>query len=97
MTNNSLGWIKMLQHLYMGGRYFGVDPGPIDAVAVAKACGMRGIHVTTLAELRQTVVSALTDRQAVYIDVQVPHMMDVVPPVAAWRRALAGDTSRPVY
>ena len=35
-TNGSMGWIKMLQHLYMGKRYFGVDSGSIDAVAVAR-------------------------------------------------------------
>jgi hypothetical protein len=32
-----------------------------------------------------------------YLDVEVPHMIDVVPQVPAWHRALAGDRTRPVY
>ena len=96
-TNHSFGWIKMLQHLYQDGRYFGVDPGPIDAVAVAQACGLRAARPTTLDELRDHVRTALRDRVAVYLDVEVPHMIDVVPQVAPWHRALAGDATRPVY
>src|SRR5690606_26613941 len=49
-TNASLGWIKMLQHLYTDRRYFGVDPGPIDAVGVARACGVDGTRVRDLDE-----------------------------------------------
>lgn len=97
LTNHSLGWIKMLQHLYHEERYFGVDPGPIDAVGVARACGLRAARPTTLAELREHVQTALRDRKAVYLDVEVPHMIDVVPQVPAWHRALAGERTRPVY
>ncbi|MGH3358060.1 MAG: thiamine pyrophosphate-binding protein [Nocardioidaceae bacterium] len=96
-TNHSLGWIKMLQHLYQDERYFGVDPGPIDAVAVARACGLRAHRPTTIEEVREQVTSALRDRVAVYLDVEVPHMIDVVPQVPAWHRALNGDRVRPVY
>lgn len=97
LTNHSLGWIKMLQHLYQGGRYFGVDPGPIDAVAVAQACGLRAARPTTVESLREHVHASLRDRRPVYLDVEVPHMIDVVPQVPAWHRALAGDRTRPVY
>lgn len=97
MTNDSLGWIKMLQHLYSGKRYFGVDPGPIDAVGVARACGVPAIRVTTLEELRGSVADAVASQRPLYVDVRVPHMIDVVPPVPAWHRALAGDSVRPVY
>ncbi len=97
LTNHSLGWIKMLQHLYQEERYFGVDPGPIDAVGVARACGLRAARPTTLTELREHVQTALHDREAVYLDVEVPHMIDVVPQVPAWHRALAGERTRPVY
>lgn len=97
LTNHSLGWIKMLQHLYQDGRYFGVDPGPIDAVAVAQACGLRAARPTSLESLCEHVRAALRDHTPVYLDVEVPHMIDVVPQVPAWHRALAGDRTRPVY
>ncbi|MBA0050173.1 thiamine pyrophosphate-binding protein [Streptomyces sp. AJS327] len=96
-TNNSLGWIKMLQHLYTERRYFGVDPGTIDAVAVAEACGVRGIQVRDLGKLRETVREFAASPAPLYVDVQVPHMIDHLPPVPAWEAALAGDTERPVY
>lgn len=96
-TNNSLGWIKMLQHLYAERRYFGVDPGPIDAVAVAKACGLAAEHVTSLDRLEVVVRKYAEDREPVYLDLDVPHMIDYTPPVSSWLDGLAGDAARPVY
>lgn len=96
-TNNSMGWIKMLQHLYTGGRYFGVDPGPVDAVLVARANGIDGVRATTMASLRAAVESFRDDPRPYYIDVQVPHMIDFAPPVPAWESGLAGNAERPVY
>lgn len=96
-TNHSLGWIKMLQHLYQDRRYFGVDPGPIDAVAVARACGLRAERPDTIEGVRGHVADALRDGVPLYLDVEVPHMIDVVPQVPAWHRALDGDRVRPVY
>ncbi|HEX4246424.1 MAG TPA: thiamine pyrophosphate-binding protein [Pseudonocardia sp.] len=96
-TNHSMGWIKMLQHLYSERRYFGVDPGTVDAAAVARASGLHGLHATDLGEVKAAIDDALRARQPVYIDVDVPHMIDHTPPVPAWTRALAGDPVRPVY
>ncbi len=87
MTNHSLGWIKMLQHLYTGRRYFGVDPGDIDAVQVARACGMEAERVTTedrLRELAADFVARLHDLPGdsvaapgpLYLDVEVPLPME---------------------
>ena len=61
LTNYSLGWIKMLQHLYTERRYFSVDPGPIDAVLVAKACGMKATRAQSLPALRAAVTSAVIE------------------------------------
>jgi acetolactate synthase-1/2/3 large subunit len=97
LTNHSLGWIKMLQHLYHDGRYFGVDPGPIDAVAVARACGLRAHRPDSAGALRGQLSTALGDGKPLYLDIDVPHMIDVVPQVPAWHRALRGDRARPVY
>jgi acetolactate synthase-1/2/3 large subunit len=96
-TNHSMGWIKMLQHLYSGGRYFGVDPGPIDAAEVAEAAGIRGVRALDLTEVKAAIAEAVYTRTPVYIDVEVPHLIDHVPPVPAWTSALAGDPERPVY
>lgn len=97
LTNFSLGWIKMLQHLYTDRRYFGVDPGPIDAVLMAQANGLEAVRAGSLGELRTTIKEAAAARRPVYIDAYVHHMIDDVPEVAPWHAALAGDTARPTY
>lgn len=97
LTNFSLGWIKMLQHLYYDGRYFGVDPGPIDAVKVAEASGMRAFRATDLVQLAEIAEQFSRDRKPTYVDIVVPHMIDHTPPVPAWHQALAGDKERPIY
>ncbi|MFD6096559.1 thiamine pyrophosphate-binding protein [Nocardiopsis flavescens] len=96
-TNNSMGWIKMLQHLYTGGRYFGVDPGPVDAVAVAAANGMEGARVESVEALDAVLADFAANPRPFYADVRVPHMIDFAPPVPAWDRGLTGDAERPVY
>jgi len=96
-TNHSMGWIKMLQHLYSGRRYFGVDPGTVDAAKVAQASGIRGVRARELAEVKAVIAEAVRAMAPVYIDVEVPHMIDHTPPVPAWTKALAGNTERPVY
>jgi acetolactate synthase I/II/III large subunit len=97
LTNNSLGWIKMLQHLYMGKRYFGVDPGPIDAVLVARGCGMEAARVQSLSALRAAVTAAVEGGYPVYIDVPVRHLIDDIPPVSSWHAAVRGNALRPSY
>jgi acetolactate synthase I/II/III large subunit len=97
LTNFSLGWIKMLQHLYAEGRYFGVDPGPIDAIAVARACGLDGERVTSLARLEELAAGFAADPRPFYVDIEVPHPIEYTPPVASWVDALNGNTARPVY
>jgi acetolactate synthase-1/2/3 large subunit len=96
-TNGSMGWIKMLQHLYMGERYFGVDSGAIDAVAVACGMGMEAARVTTPEEFSEVFRRGLASRKPWFIDVPVPDQINLVPPVAPWQAALAGETERPVY
>ena len=96
-TNFSLGWIKMLQHLYAEGRYFGVDPGPIDAIGVARACGLDGERVTSLARLEELAASFAADPRPFYVDIEVPHPIEYTPPVSSWVDALNGNTARPVY
>ena len=96
-TNGSLGWIKMLQHLYLDRRYFGVDPGPIDYVGVAKAMGIEAARVSTIDGLRDAVRHWLTHRRPTFIDIPTPDQIELPPPVAPWQAALEGATNRPVY
>ena len=96
-TNNSLGWIKMLQHLYMERRYFSVDPGPVNYVGVAQAMGLDAMRVTTLEQLREAAREWLTHRRPMFIDVPIPEPMTLAPPVAPWQAALEGSLNRPVY
>lgn len=97
LTNRSFGWIKMLQHLYLDGRYFGVDPGPIDSPAVANACGVRGVQILSLSHLEAELIQFVRDPRPLYLNVDVPNLMESTPPVAPWQAALDGDNTRPVY
>ncbi|KAM9861460.1 acetolactate synthase large subunit [Leucobacter sp. BZR 635] len=97
-TNHSYGWIKMLQHLYYDKKYFGVDPGTIDPLPVAMASGFaKTARPTTLAELETVVREFAQNPQPTYVDIEVPHMIAVTPPVPAWYAALGGNSERPVY
>jgi acetolactate synthase I/II/III large subunit len=96
-TNHSLGWIKMLQHLYTDGRYFGVDPGPIDAVGVAQACGLVAERITGYDRLEELAAAFAADPAPLYLDVEVPHVIDYTPPVSSWIAALQGNAGRSTY
>lgn len=98
LDNSSMGWIKMLQHLYEGGRYFGVDPGPIDAVAVAAAMGMTAHHAGSLDDLKRLAVQSSKDDGPVLIEAYIPDQIASPPPVAPWQATLSGELDgRPVY
>jgi acetolactate synthase-1/2/3 large subunit len=98
LDNSSMGWIKMLQHLYEGARYFSVDPGPIDAVVLAGAMGMPAHHASTLAELKQLAVQASKTDGPTLIEVYIPDQIASPPPVAPWQATLSGEADgRPVY
>src|SRR6266568_5029092 len=62
-NNGSFGWIKMLQRLYYGERYLGVDfTGKMDAAAIAEAFGMRGVRITHPEQL----IPAISDAHAAH-------------------------------
>lgn len=97
LDNSSMGWIKMLQHLYEGGRYFGVDPGPIDAVAVAAAMGMTAHHAGSLDDLKRLAVQSSKDDGPVLIEAYIPDQIASPPPVAPWQTLSGELDGRPVY
>lgn len=87
-NNGTFGWIKMLQHLYFGERYYGVDfADGLDAAAVARAFGVRGVRVEHPDQLASELDQALSSAEPVFLDVPTRSERDEVPPVHAWLQA----------
>ncbi|MEU0156107.1 thiamine pyrophosphate-binding protein [Micromonospora fulviviridis] len=98
LDNTSMGWIKMIQHLYLDGRYFGVDPGRIDPVLLAAGMGLPGGRATHLDQFDLLVKESASRSGPSVIHARVPEHMDSPPPVAAWQAALSGaSTERPIH
>lgn len=98
LDNRSMGWIKMLQHLYLDDRYFGVDPGPIDCVTVGRGFGLEADTVTSADHLEEAAKQAYGSDRPVLLHVPIPDEIEAPPPVAPWDAVLSGSsTDRPVY
>lgn len=98
LTNGSYGWIKMLQHLYYDQRYFGVDIGAVDAPKIAEGFGVPASRVDTREALQAVLEASINAAGPVFVEVTIPGMTVLEPPVASWTDALSGvDTARPVY
>jgi acetolactate synthase I/II/III large subunit len=94
-NNGSFGWIKMLQRLYYGERYLGVDfTGKMDAVAIAEAFGIRGVRITHPEQLIPAISDALASDEPAFIDVPTKSELEEVPPVHAWQQALQQAQTR---
>jgi len=70
LKNNSLAEVRFEQ-ADLGYGPFGVDLGPIDFVAYARACGAVGFHVGAPTELRSAIRSALSVPGPAIIEVDV--------------------------
>ncbi|MFF8505645.1 thiamine pyrophosphate-binding protein [Streptomyces anulatus] len=98
LDNTSLAWIKMIQHLYAGSRYFAVDPGPLDPVHLGRGMGIEGARARSLEEFADLAVAAASAPGPSLIHALVPEHMDAPPPVPAWHSALSGEvTARPIH
>lgn len=98
LNNTSFAWIKMLQHLFMEGRYFQVDPGPIDPAVLAQGMGLEASSPKSLEDLEAEVRKTLTREGPSVIHVGVPPHHESPPPVAPWQRAIENpNAGRPVY
>ncbi len=98
LDNTSMAWIKMIQHLYAGGRYFAVDPGPIDPVQLGLGMGLTGARAHSIDEFVTLAKIAFDSGGPSLIHVRVPEHMDVPPPVPAWNAALSGQSEdRPIH
>jgi acetolactate synthase-1/2/3 large subunit len=88
-ANNTYGWIKELQHLYHGDRYFGVDFTGVDYAAIATGFGLRSWSVKDPAEIETTLRNALDYGGPAFINVETESAITETPPVAGWIEAEA--------
>jgi acetolactate synthase-1/2/3 large subunit len=89
-NNACYGWIKALQELHHGGRYFSVDfPEGIDYVRAAEGLGIRGARVEDPAGIGPALGEALAAGEPRFIEIITASEHEVIPPVAPWQR-LAG-------
>ena len=101
-SNASFGWIKELQHLYHGDRFFGVDFNSLDYAAIARGFGFRAERVTDPDRLERAMHDAFADGGPYFLDVVTESPLTATPPVAAWQAAeaqrlgpaVAGATAR---
>ncbi len=70
LKNNSLAEVRFEQS-DLGYQPFGIELGPIDFVAFAKACGAAGFHAETSADLRTAIDAALRTPGPAVIEVVV--------------------------
>jgi acetolactate synthase-1/2/3 large subunit len=88
-NNGCYGWIKMLQKLHYGGRYFSVDfDEGIDYAAVAQGFGLRCFRVQHAEELRGAIREALNAAEPAFVDVPTAYEGEEVPPVDSWWRTI---------
>jgi acetolactate synthase-1/2/3 large subunit len=92
-SNGSFGWIKELQHLYYGDRYFSVDFNPVDYAAIARGFGLGARQVVDPAEVKPALAEALADGRPYFLDVVTESQITETPPVAAWIEAEAVRTA----
>jgi acetolactate synthase-1/2/3 large subunit len=89
MNNGCYSWIKTLQHLYHGARYFSVDfSESLDYVQVAQGFGLRGREVAHPDDIRQALKEGLDYGSPSFIEVRTAPQHEVIPPVAPWQRAV---------
>jgi acetolactate synthase-1/2/3 large subunit len=88
-ANNAYGWIKELQHLYQGDRYFGVDFTAVDYAKIAAGFGMQSRHITDPAQVEPSLREALDDGRPWFINIVTESQITETPPVAGWLEAEA--------
>jgi acetolactate synthase I/II/III large subunit len=87
--NQTFGWIKELQHLYHGQRYFSVDFNGVAYAEIARGFGLEGIDVQGPAEFAPALEKALVSGKPTFINVQTEPQTMETPPVAPWEAAVA--------
>ncbi len=86
-NNGAFGWIKALQKLHAGGKYFSVDFTPNDPSKVAQGFGLEARSVASPGELDQALEEAFSHQGPFFIDVISESEADEYPPVYSWHAA----------
>jgi acetolactate synthase-1/2/3 large subunit len=86
-NNSCYGWIKALQKLHRGGRYYSVDlDEPIDYVQVARGFGLEGTRVDDPDAFGPALRAALDHGGPFFIEIPTASEHEITPPVAPWQR-----------
>ncbi len=86
-NNGTFGWIKELQHLHHGDRFFGVDFTQQDCAAIARGFGWLGISVADPREFADALQEGLSAAAPTFIDVLSADQIAETPPVIGWQDA----------
>jgi acetolactate synthase-1/2/3 large subunit len=81
INNGFLGMVRQWQEFFYGGRYAATPLVNPDFVKLAEAHGLRGLRVTTRAEVEPAVDEARAERGSVVIDFRVEKEDSVYPMV----------------
>ena len=86
-NNGCYGWIKALQDLYHGGRYYSVDfTEEIGYTDIARGFGLDGVQIRAPEELGPAVTHALSGGCPTFIEIVTAPQHEEMPPVAPWQR-----------
>jgi acetolactate synthase I/II/III large subunit len=88
-SNGAFGWIKELQHLYHGDRYFSVDFNSVDYAGIARGFGLQATQVVDPGDVKPALQRALADGRPWFVDIVTESQITETPPVAAWQEAEA--------
>ena len=89
-ANQTFGWIKELQHLYHGERYYSVDFHGVSYADIARGFGLDGVDVEGPDAFAPALREALASGRPTFINVQTEPQMTETPPVTSWEAAVAG-------
>jgi acetolactate synthase-1/2/3 large subunit len=89
-NNGCYGWIKTLQKLYHGERYFSVDfTEDLDYTHIARGFGLPARKVDDPDEIGPALAEAIDRGDPCFIELITASEHEVTPPVAPWQRRTA--------
>ena len=92
-NNSEFGWIKELQHLFHGERYFSVDFNRVDYAGIARGFGLESTQVTDPEDVESVIRNAVESGKPWFIDVVSESPLWETPPVATWQAAEAARSA----
>lgn len=87
-NNAEFGWIKELQHLFHGERYFSVDFNRVDYAGIARGFGFESVQVTDPADVDRAIQTAMAAGKPYFVDIVSESPTSETPPVATWQAAV---------